>query len=203
MLHLVQVRADATRNRARIFDAARDLVGEHGPGVSMEAVAVRAGVAVGTLYRHHPTKAALLRAVLADSADRLAGAAQEALDDVDAGADPTARFTELVRGYARRYATDRSLKAAAAALGEPVPSDPAAYSEDGPEHRAAAAITDLLERAQRSGGVRPDVTLGDLLLLLGALPGGEAGEEQRERVLDVVVTGLLTGGPRSARPGPA
>jgi AcrR family transcriptional regulator len=191
MLHLVQVRADATRNRAKIFEAARDLVGEQGPGVSMEAVAGRAGVAVGTLYRHHPTKAALLRAVLADSADRLAAAAREALDDVAAGADPTARFTELVRGYARRYATDRSLKAAAAALGEPVATDPATYPEGGPEHRAAAAITDLLERAQRSGGVRSDVTLGDLLLLLGALPGGEAGQEQRERVLDVVVTGLL------------
>ena len=86
MVHLVNVRADAARNSARIFEAARQLVAAQGPEVPMEAIAGRAGVAVGTLYRHHPTKAALLLAVLTDSAEQLADATEQALQRVHAGA---------------------------------------------------------------------------------------------------------------------
>jgi AcrR family transcriptional regulator len=189
-VQLVDVRADAARNRSRILDAARVLVARSGPDVPMEAIAAEAGVAVGTLYRHHPTKAALLAAVLADSADQLGGATRDAVAAVRGGADAGRELAALVRRYAGHYATDRAVKAAVAALGPAVPADPGAYPEGGPERRAAEAIEELLGLARARGAVRDDVTLADLVLVLGALPGPEAGAAARERFVEIVLAGL-------------
>src|SRR3954451_20343014 len=99
MLHLVNMRSDAVRNRTRILEAARELVAVQGPEVSMEAIAGLAGVAVGTLYRPHPTKGALLTAVVPDSAERLASAAEEALRRAGAGSDPAEELLSLLREF--------------------------------------------------------------------------------------------------------
>jgi AcrR family transcriptional regulator len=61
------VRSDAARNRVRVLEAARVLVSRDGPDVRMDAIAAEAGVAVGTVYRHFPTKEALVAAVVEDS----------------------------------------------------------------------------------------------------------------------------------------
>ncbi len=190
MLHLVHVRADATRNRARILDAARALVARQGPEVPMEAIAAEAGVAVGTLYRHHPTKAALLHAVLTDSAEHLAVDAEAALAQVRAGAAAGEELARLFRRYAAHYATDRAVKAAAAVLGEPVVDDPSAFPDGGPQARAARAVDELLVLSRQAGHVRDDVTLADLALLLGALPGPEVGNEARSRFVEIVLAGI-------------
>jgi AcrR family transcriptional regulator len=194
LVHLVNVRADAVRNRTRILDAARELVAVQGPEVSMEAIAGLAGVAVGTLYRHHPTKAALLRAVVAHSAEHIAAAAETALARVRSGADAGEEFNTLLRALADRLALDLAVKAAAASLGEQLgeqlPSDPDGYDAGSAEGRALAAIAALLDAAQRAGAVRGDVTLPDLVVFLTALPGATVPAEQRERFVDVVLAGL-------------
>src|ERR671933_2832847 len=97
MPHVVNMRQDAVRNRTRILEAARELVAVQGPDVSMEAIAGLAGVAVGTLYRHHPTKAALLTAVVADSAERLAADAEAALARVTGGSEAAGELVALIR----------------------------------------------------------------------------------------------------------
>ena len=184
------MRADAVRNRARILDAARELVAVQGPEVSMEAIAGLAGVAVGTLYRHHPTKAALMRAVVADSAQRLAGDAEAALARAGDGADAGEELLALIRGYAEEFALDQAVKAAATSLGEAVPHDPASFAPGSPEQRAVTAIGALLQQAQQEGGVRGDVTMADLMVLLTAVPGPDVAPEQRARFVDVVLSGL-------------
>ncbi len=184
------MRADAARNRARILGAARALVAEQGLDVPMEAIAAHAGVAVGTLYRHHPTKAALLRAVLSDSAEQLSLGAERAVAAVRDGASPGEQLAGLFRAYADHSASDRAVKAAAAELGEPVSSDPGAYPEGGPQRRAGRAIEGLLAASRRAGAVRDDVPLADLVLLLGALPGPEVDPSARARFADIVLAGL-------------
>ncbi len=186
------MRADAVRNRGRILDAARELVAVQGPEVSMEAIAGLAGVAVGTLYRHHPTKAALLRAVVADSAERLAADAEAALGRLAEGADAGEELLALVRGYAEEFALDQAVKAAAASLGETMSHDPATFTPGSPQGRAVTAIEALLVRAQQAGGVRDDVTMTDLMVLLAAVPGPAVPAEQRARFVDVVIDGLRT-----------
>ncbi len=184
------MRSDAVRNRTRILEAARELVATQGPEVSMEAIAGLAGVAVGTLYRHHPTKAALLTAVVADSAERLAADAEEALDRARRGTDAAAELLELLRGYAAEFAADRAVKAAAESLGATVPHDPASFAPGTAQRRAVDAITALLGQAQESGGIRADVSMADLMVLLTAVPGPDVPGAQRERFVDVVIAGL-------------
>src|ERR671932_267103 len=178
MPHVVNMRSDAVRNRARILEAARELVAVQGPEVSMEAIAGLAGVAVGTLYRHHPTKAALLTAVVEDSAERLAADAQAAVERVEGASEAAGELVALMRSYADEFAADQAVKAAAASLGARVPHDPASFAAGSAPQRAVEAITALLARAQAAGGIRGDVTMGDLMLLLAAVPGPEVSAEQ-------------------------
>src|SRR4051812_26621892 len=190
MVHLVNVRADAARNSARIFEAARQLVAAQGPEVPMEAIAGRAGVAVGTLYRHHPTKAALLRAVLTDSAEQLAGATEQALERVRAGSPAGAEFEGLMRRLAERLAVDQAVKAAATTLGERLPADPLAYPDGSAERRALDALAGVLEAAQRPGDVRGGVQLADVLLLVSMLPRPALRAAQRTPLVDILLAGL-------------
>jgi AcrR family transcriptional regulator len=184
------MRADAARNSARIFEAARQLVAAQGPEVPMEAIAGRAGVAVGTLYRHHPTKAALLRAVLTDSAEQLADATEQALERVRGGAPAGAEFEGLLRTLAERLAVDQAVKAAATTLGERLPADPLAYPEGSAERRAVEALAGVLEAAQLAGDVRGDVRLADLVLLVSMLPGPAVEAAQRARLVEILLAGL-------------
>jgi AcrR family transcriptional regulator len=187
MVHLVQVRADARRNRSRILAAARALVAESGPEVTMEDIARRAGVAVGTLYRHFPAKEDLVAAVVEDSVAQVADLAGAALDAVHAGAAAGERLAALFRVIAERHATDRAFKAAAGEL------DPAAGPVAGATAataRAVAAITAILDRARAEGAVRDDVTLADLVVLLDGVPGHQVADEQRRRYVDIVLAGV-------------
>src|SRR5919112_351206 len=112
MVHLVQVRSDAQRNRARILAAARELVAAAGADATMEDIARRAGVAVGTLYRHFPAKEDLVAAVVEDSIVHIAELAERALAAVDGGGGAGEQLGVLFAAIIERHATDRALKVA-------------------------------------------------------------------------------------------
>ena len=183
------VRSDAARNRSRVLEAARTLVGRDGADVRMDAIAAHAGVAVGTLYRHFATKEVLVAAVVQDSLDQLADRAEQALAAVEAGAEPWAQLQELVHQVAGSYAQDRALKAAAASLGAEVHIDPA---EGGTRAaQAMAAVEEVLRRARDAGAVREDVTGEDLLVVLSQVPDETVtGPGSLARYLRVVLRGL-------------
>lgn len=186
MVHNVSVRADARRNRTLILEAARGLVADAGPDVTMDEIARAAGVAVGTLYRHFPAKEDLVDAVIEDSVERLAGDTEAALARVEGGEVPGPVLARLFADLAARHRVDRVFKQAAGRL------DPTAEMADAAPGsavaRATAAICALLAAAQQAGAVRPDVTLVDLTMLLAAVPDGD--DERRSRYVDIVLAGL-------------
>jgi AcrR family transcriptional regulator len=190
MLHLVQVRADAQRNRERILAAARDLVATCGAGVGMEDIATRAGVAVGTLYRHFPAKQDLVAAVVEESVAVIARLAEAALAAVDAGAAPRTQLRALFVAVAERHAVDRAVKAAAGKLDMPTAIDAAVPGTA--IGRAVAAIETLLARARAAGDVHPDVTLPDLVMLIEAVPV-DATPARLGRYVEIVLAGLGAG----------
>jgi AcrR family transcriptional regulator len=186
------MRSDAARNDAAILEAARELISAEGSSVSMDAIAARAGVAVGTLYRHHPTKAALVDAVVRHSIDQIADDAVAADERVQAGADVGTEVFELFGLVARRHATDQAVKEAALTLGlspmlEP-PTD--ALDPDSPEGRASIAIDSLLQAAQDAGVVRDDIGILDIWALVVGTPAAGAPAEIRDRYIEIVIAGL-------------
>jgi AcrR family transcriptional regulator len=192
------MRADAQRNRDRILGAAREAVAEVGVDATMDDIARRAGVAVGTLYRHFPAKDDLLVAVMDDSMEQIAAVTEQALADVDGGAPLGTALGGLFREVAARFPEDLALKAATGRLG----SDGDLAAQFGAEIaaappgsavlRAVTAITAVLDRARAAGAVRADLTLDDLVALLAAMPGREAPAEMRERLVDIVIAGLTS-----------
>ena len=188
MLHDVRVRVDAQRNRDRILEAARALVAETGVDATMEDIARRAGVAVGTLYRHFPAKEDLVAAVVEDSLAQMASLTEGALAAVHAGAPPGPAIGQLFREIAERHATDQAFKSAAGRLD--VNAEIAAAPPGSPIARSVAAISELLQRAQIAEQVRGDLTLADLGVLLAAVPGAGVADEHRARFVDIVIAGL-------------
>lgn len=168
------------------MQAARELVAEQGAEVSMDAIAARAGVAVGTLYRHHPTKADLVAAIVDESVEQLAADAERGAAAVTAGADPRDTLTALFARVAARHASDNAVKEAAARLGHVVP-DPSGLHAGSSAARAATAIEAVLAAARQAGQVRADLTLTDLTLLLSVVP---ADADARDRYVQIVMAGI-------------
>ena len=157
-------RADAVRNRARILKAARRLITDRGPEVGMSEISRAAGVAVGTLYRHFPTKTDLVAAVVIEYVESLARAAEEAWDRVETGrTDAGEEVLDFVSHALEMTAGNHAAKAAARALGaEPEYSDA--------EARAAGALELLLDAGRKAGKVRSDLTVSDVYLLVAFCP---------------------------------
>jgi AcrR family transcriptional regulator len=169
------LRADAARNRDALLAAARVRFARDGFGVPVEEIAQEAGVAVGTVYRHFPTKDALVDAVIAAAFTELGDAAEAAL----AAPDPGPAFFAFVRDAGRVMARDRVLVAAARARPE--------SRHRVPVVRRLFDLTDqLLERARDAGTVRDGIDADDVSALLAGV--GETAAV--ERYLDVVCRGL-------------
>jgi AcrR family transcriptional regulator len=149
------LRSDARRNRERLVASARELFASDGVDVPVEEIVHRAGLGMGTLYRHFPTKEDLIDAVLEDAFAELVELAEQAAADADAWAGLT-RFLE--DGLAR-HARNHGLK------------DMVATSEHGRlrvqalRERIRPALAQMVERAQAQGALRPDVTTEDLPLV--------------------------------------
>lgn len=164
------MRADAARNRQRILDAARTLYGTRGLDVPMESVARSAGVGVGTVYRHFPDRATLVRAVIADRLTHVGGLVATAHADL-AGDDPAAAWDAFLTGV-----LESGLPMLVPALA-PRSRDADVFTPELVEERArtAAAAGAVVGTAQQLGLVRPDIGVPEILLMFAAalrpLPG--------------------------------
>jgi AcrR family transcriptional regulator len=183
-------RADARNNRARILDVADAVFGEGGESASTEEVARRAGVGIATVFRHFPTKAALLEAVLVRRLERLREQAEGPLDADDAGAALFDFFARVVADAATKIAIGEALLDAG---GEPGGDATRASRE------LEQAVGELLRRAQDAGAVRGDVALPEFYaLLIGtsrAAAHGRLDDEVRDRALAIVFDGLRPAAP--------
>jgi AcrR family transcriptional regulator len=178
-------RADARRNRVRLLAAAEALFAAEGVDVPVDDIARRAGVGVGTVYRHFPTKEILFAAVVRDRLDRLAVEARTLL----AAGDPGEAFFTFFRSLVDAGATKRDLSDALAGAG----IDMAAQTAD-MARELRDALAELLVHAQSAGTVRDDIAAVDVFALLAglllALDQRRGDDVLRERLVDVVVDGL-------------
>lgn len=177
-------RADSVRNRARILDAARTHFAQTGGEVSMQQIASSAGVAVGTLYNHFPTKADLALAVVGSFIHEVAERAEELLADARLGSRSAGDAVhEFFRFVLDIWAANHAAKLSAIAFG------PAPAERNADELRAAAALASLLEEAQRDGSIRAGVTVEDMYLLIESAPMS-GSKASRERWLELVFDGV-------------
>ncbi|MFD8478276.1 TetR/AcrR family transcriptional regulator [Kitasatospora sp. NPDC059673] len=175
-------RADAVRNRRKILAAAGEQITQHGPEVGMDEIAAAAGVAVGTLYRHFLTKTDLVAAVVAEYVARVADDAEAVLARVADGARAADELTAFLGRVIEKSVTDRAVKAAARTLG----AEPGDRAD---EDRAGAALAALIRAGQADGDIHPDVTVGDIYLLLSTAPTDQP-PAARARWLALVAPGL-------------
>lgn len=151
------MRADARRNRTRILEAARAAFDADGLAAQMEDVARRAGVGVGTLYRHFPTKEALVEALVADRMTQIAGELRRAV-----GEEPDA-WSALVRTL--RFGVE--LQAGDRALAQVLGSQPPERWEAAKDAAGLDPLTaELIARAQAEGALRPDLRVDDIPVLM-------------------------------------
>ncbi len=145
------MRADARRNQRRLLDAAAALILELGGEPSRDAVAERAGVGIGTLYRHFPDRQSLLRAVALDVIDRTVERGEAALAESSSGGEAL-----------RRYLHD----AVDSGLGVVNVVHALLDRADWPDRRAAAqdVLDRLIDRARRDGAIDREVTATDIAL---------------------------------------
>ncbi|HET8627981.1 MAG TPA: TetR family transcriptional regulator [Thermomicrobiales bacterium] len=187
-------RAEALRNDRRILDAAR-AVFTADPGAPIAAVAARAGVGIGALYRRYRSKEELLERLCLDGLRRYLAAAEAALAD---GGDPGATFARFMRD---------SLDAGAGSLTLRFAGQFAATEELRRAGRAAHEVTQrLLDRAKAAGVLRADITVGDISLLFEQLQAIRVGDERRTAVLRHRYLALLLDAlraPAAPLPGPA
>ncbi len=180
------MRADAQRNYLKLLTAAAEAFAEHGTDdVSLEEIARRAGVGIGTLYRHFPTRHALLEAVYRDQVEALRARADELLE-TKPPAEALATWLRDLLDFGR---TKRMLTSA---LLTTVTRDSEVMTSSSGIVRGAA--TDILAGAQDAGVVRADADAGDLMKLVHAISMTTewAGEdnEQADRLLALVLDGL-------------
>lgn len=171
---MVELRADARRNRERVLDAAAEVFAASGPDASIDEIARLAGVGHGTVFRRFPTKDDLMYAVVERHVAEMCRLAEEALAAEDSGE----AFFDLVHQVAELTMRTPGLHGCVVHCGE---KPGAAELEQ--------LVAQIVSRAQRAGAVRRDVKPADVQLLVrSALVS--APEGQWRRYLDVVLDGL-------------
>jgi AcrR family transcriptional regulator len=181
-------RADAQRNYDRIVAAARVAIAEHGSDIVLEDIAREAGVGIGTLYRHFPTRQALFEATFLDEALELRDRAEELADDPS----PYDALVTWLRQHLDFSAHGHAMGAAVMNL---------KHTEGSDMQRVFSEMREvgntLLRRAQDVGEIRPDVDLSDITRLVHGivLINERAPDPERaERMFDVVIAGIRAPG---------
>jgi len=177
-------RADAIRNRERVLEAAKIVFSAGGPEASLDAVARTAGVGIGTLYRHFPTREALFEAVYRREVQQLADLAVQ----LKQHGQPLDALRQWMRSIVKFVATKKGMSAALALAAYKNP-ELFSYSSD----RLSQAVGGLLDRAIASGEIRDDISPEDLLRALVGMsymhdqPGWQTSVL---RLVDVFIDGL-------------
>jgi len=175
------LRADALRNRQKILDTAQRMCAKHGLGISVDDIAHEAEIGIGTLYRHFPTKHALIAALAGAYFEQFADRAEA----LAVSPHPAAALRELIEIMAKESANKRDMLEALRG------------SEwiDSPEleplrTRYRRAISKLLGNAQRAGEVRDDISFADLSALIRGLFWSDLDIRSRIRLIGVLFDGL-------------
>jgi AcrR family transcriptional regulator len=177
------MRADARRNHESLIAAAREVFAEAGAAASLEEVARRAGVGIGTLYRNFPTRRDLFEALYVEEIRELSRSAADLAD-----LPPWDALVSWLHRFVGYVATKR-------ALAEELVHDSEVFRSCRAEIYIAGEP--LLRRAQAAGEVRDDVSFDDVVRLLSGLTMVQfPDQEQRDRVLGVALDGLRPPAPR-------
>jgi AcrR family transcriptional regulator len=176
------LRADARRNRGRILEAGRKAFADSGRDVQMDEIAQLAGVGVGTLYRHFPTKEDLVLELVRESVREFVESTRQALTRDD----PWEALEWLVRGKADSMARNHGLRDAMSGL------------QFGDEHPwntpdARNGVEAVLARARQQGAIRADITVDDFQALMCGLSAAVASGADAGRHADFVLAALRAG----------
>ena len=188
-----QPRRDALRNRERVLDAATELVRRDGEKVPIAQIAEHAGVGVGTVYRHFPTREDLLGGLVYRSFGL-------AVDNARAAAAHPGSALEGVRAFFLATLRDRERFVL------PLHGGPAIFTPATRERQAQVrtVLRGLIERGQGAGELRADLSPEDLIvaasLLSRPLPGTGDWERLARRQIDLMISGLAPAGPSTTRP---
>jgi AcrR family transcriptional regulator len=186
-------RADARRNRERIVKSARRCLARRGLDAQMEEIARGAGVGVGTVYRHFPTKEELIEALASERFERLRDLAQEALAD----SDPLRAFENFIRASAQIQTEDRSLS-------EVLVSRPDTMSRAAQRVGMLELVDEVLTRAQKAGVVRKDADPRDIPMIMCALAGTFRNPHaDTDRYIGIVLDGLRAPGGKQTKLPPS
>ena len=178
------LRADARRNREKIVAAARAAFAENGLDAQMDEIARRADVGVGTLYRHFPTKDALVRAIVVSHMEGMAQRGRNVVDKDDE--DPWEAFAGFMRLCGERHLQDRGLS-------EVMSTQPAqTFQQAAVDSGLVDAMDQLLRRAQAAGRVRADARVEDVPLVMCSIGAvlRSSGEPGARRFMELVLDGF-------------
>jgi AcrR family transcriptional regulator len=172
-------RSDARRNYEKLITVARETFATDGVSASLEEIARRAGVGIGTLYRHFPTRQDLLESVYADDVELVNRAAEEAAD-----LPPWEALATWIQQLVGYLSTKKALAEAVNFQSPLFQSGRAAVHDSGEK---------ILRRAQDAGVARPEVSFDDVLRLIHGITMINTDDpEQRERILGMALDGLRT-----------
>jgi AcrR family transcriptional regulator len=189
-----RMRADARRSRMKLLEAATTAFAENGADAPLEDIARRAGVGIGTLYRHFPTRTDLQAAVFRIQVDAVCSTA----DDLMGTVSPEQAFVGSVRAIAGYLITKRGLSKA---LVDTLGRDSELISVC--STRMRETLDQLLGNAQQAGFLRPDVSAKDVLRLMhGIVMATETTPEDTDRLLGVMLDGLRAQNAGRAQPSP-
>lgn len=180
------LRADARRNREAVLAAARKRFADEGAEAQMDDIARDAGVGVGTVYRHFPTKVELIDALIAQRFERIAGATEDAIPR--AADEPWEAFRDYMHFCVEMQAKDRALSEAMGMQ----PLLMRAHAESSGTH---ALVAKLVERVKAAGALREDFEPDDVPMIICGLgrvivAGSHAGEANWERFLAIILDGV-------------
>jgi AcrR family transcriptional regulator len=178
------LRADAQRNRDRLLEVAVQAFSHDNPDVTLDAIAKEAGVGIGTLYRHFPTREALIDAAYRSELARLCDSVDDLLRDLPPDQALRAWMDSFTDYMSTKRGMSDALRAVIASGGDP-------FSES--RTRLTAAVTTLLRAGAAAGSLRSDVAPEDVLAGLSGTSLATAGPERREqagRLLDLLMDGL-------------
>jgi AcrR family transcriptional regulator len=180
-------RADAARNYDRLVTAARESFAEHGTDTSLEEIARRVGVGIGTLYRRFPSRTALLEAVYVDEIQSVCDRAY----DFDRELEPFDALAAWLRSFVGYGLSKKSLATELIdALGKESPFFQAC------KVNVQEAGQLLLDKAKATGDVREELQLADVMRLVGGIAHNtDTQPEQAQRLLDIVLCGLRPAAP--------